>query len=224
MKREEHWNSVYEARPETSVSWFEPEPVVSLDLIRPVLPRDGSVIDIGGASRLVDSLLHLTSGQVAVLDVSEVALNKAKTRLAAWAEGVRWITGDVTTLTDLGQFDVWHDRAVFHFLTDSADRRRYAALAAQTVRRGGHAIIGTFAHDGPRRCSGLEVCRYDAAGLAHELGPSFQLLREHAQRHLTPAGETQSFCWVVCMKIRDRQSFCEFNPKTKSAQSTRHLA
>lgn len=202
MQRKQHWNSIYQNKSDTEVSWFEPEPQVSLELIRSVASDGGSVIDIGGgASRLVDRLLAFDFRPVGVLDVSEVALRKIKDRLGEQSRSIRWIVGDVTELPELGQYDVWHDRAVFHFLTDSADRKRYAALAAQTVRPGGHAILGTFALDGPQKCSGLQVCRYDAAGLARELGPAFWLVREHAHRHVTPSGMVQSFCFAVLQRV-----------------------
>ncbi|WP_437191113.1 class I SAM-dependent methyltransferase [Planctomicrobium sp. SH527] len=203
MQREQHWNSVYQSKSDTEVSWFEPEPQVSLELIRSVAPDGGSVIDVGGGTaRLVDSLLQQSKpGQIAVLDVSEAALRKVKERLGEQAGEVHWVVGDVTEQSGLGQYDVWHDRAVFHFLTDAAERGRYAELAAQTVRPGGHAILGVFALDGPQKCSGLEVCRYDAAGLARELGPAFRLVREHPHRHVTPSGKVQSFCFAVFQRV-----------------------
>lgn len=202
MQREQHWNSVYEAKPETGVSWFELEPTTSLELIRSVMPDGGSVIDIGGGmSLLVDRLLQNDWSPIAVLDVSEVALQNARVRLGKQAERVHWIVSDVTTQSKLGQYDLWHDRAVFHFLTDPMERARYVALASQTVPPGGYAIIGVFAPDGPQMCSGLEVCRYDAAGLSRELGSSFRLLSEHPYRHVTPTGKEQSFCFAVFQRI-----------------------
>lgn len=201
-QRREHWNAVCTAKADHEVSWYEPEPQTSLELIRSVLPPGGSVIDVGGGtSRLVDHLLALDVGQIAVLDVSPLALERSKARLGDQAERVRWIAADVTQAPELGRFDVWHDRAVFHFLTDADDRRKYAALAARTVRAAGHAIIGTFALDGPPKCSGLDVCRYDAAGLAREFGPSFRLLRDLPYRHVTPAGKPQSFCFAVLQRL-----------------------
>lgn len=202
MSRAQHWNTVYDTKSETEVSWFEPDPATSLTLITSVLPSGGSVIDVGGgASRLVDTLLQRGMFEATVLDVSEVALRKVKTRLGTLAEHIHWITGDITMLSDLGQFDVWHDRAVFHFLTEPDDRRHYAALAARSIRPGGHAILGTFAPDGPLKCSGLDVCRYDASGLARELGPAFELRSELRSQHVTPAGKAQSFGFGVFQRV-----------------------
>jgi SAM-dependent methyltransferase len=201
-QRREHWNAVYTAKADDEVSWYEPEPRTSLDLIQSVLPPGGSVLDVGGGtSRLVDHLLALDVGPIAVLDISPLALERAQARLGDQAGRVRWIAADVTQAPDLGQFDVWHDRAVFHFLTDADDRRSYADLAARTVRIGGHAILGTFALDGPPKCSGLDVCRYDAPSLARELGPSFRLMRDLPCLHVTPAGKPQSFCFAVLRRV-----------------------
>ncbi len=134
MSRAQHWGTVYRTKSETEVSWHEEQPTTSVELIQSVLPSGESVIDIGGgASRLADRLLTQGSFRVTVLDVPEVALHKARSRLGAEADRVRWVTGDVTTLADAGQYDVWHDRAVFHFLSDPVERRRCASLAAQGV-------------------------------------------------------------------------------------------
>ncbi|MGN6544093.1 MAG: class I SAM-dependent methyltransferase, partial [Aureliella sp.] len=160
MDRQAHWNNVYKEKSPTEVSWFEAEPQVSLDLIQSVAPVGCSVIDVGGgASRLIDRLLDVGYGPVAVLDVSAVALEKAQARLDNRASRVRWIVSDILECKELGQFDVWHDRAVFHFLTDPAQRRQYVDLAARSLRPGGHLILGTFALAGPEKCSGLPVCR-----------------------------------------------------------------
>lgn len=198
MNRHEHWNSMYQTKGVTEVSWFEPDPQVSLELIKAVSPMHGTVIDVGGgASCLVDRLVDARFKSITVLDISEIAIEHARSRLGAQAENVRWIVGDITQVTDLGQFDVWHDRAVFHFLTDSADRQRYVDLAARTVHVGGYLIIGTFAIDGPQKCSGLEVCRYDAAGLSRELGSRFKLIKNVRHQHTTPAGKLQQFFFGV---------------------------
>ncbi len=194
MNRQQHWNSIYETKPATDVSWFESEPQVSLALIKEVSPPHGRVIDIGGgASRLVDCLLSAGFELVTVLDISENALERAKTRLGAQADQAHWIVGDITQFVDLGQYDVWHDRAVFHFLTDPNDRLKYVELATRTVRDGGHLIIGSFALEGPQQCSGLEVCRYNSTMLCHELGLRFKLVRELLHTHVTPAGKQQEF-------------------------------
>ena len=202
MDRQEHWNRVYTTKAPTEVSWFESEPRVSLELIQSVASSDSSVIDVGGgASQLVDHLLESGYQQVAVLDVSAPALETARARLGDSADRVRWIVADVTQCESLGQFDVWHDRAEFHFLTEASDREKYIDLAARTVPVGGHLIIGTFSLTGPEKCSGLDVCRYDAGALATQLGPRFRLLRELPYTHITPAQKSQQFIFCVFQRI-----------------------
>ena len=156
------------------------------------------MIDVGGgASLLVDRLLDLPFERIAVLDISEAALSKARSRLGERASRVEWIVADIIEAESLGIFDVWHDRAVFHFLTDAADRRRYVELARRTVPVGGHHIIATFAGDGPKRCSGLDVCRYNAETMGAELGGGFSLVREARESHTTPRGSSQAFFYGV---------------------------
>jgi SAM-dependent methyltransferase len=198
-----HWEDVYSTKAETGVSWYQDEPRLSLELIGAVAPAEaGRIIDVGGgASVLVDRLLDLPFGEIAVLDISETALGKAKTRLGGRAERVRWVVADVTEGPELGAFDVWHDRAVFHFLTDPDDRRSYVELARQTVPEGGHLIIATFADDGPKRCSDLDVCRYNARSLASELGEGFSLVREARETHTTPWGSSQAFVYGVFKRL-----------------------
>jgi SAM-dependent methyltransferase len=164
IDRKTHWEQVYSTKAETGVSWYHDEPRVSVELIGAVATAEGGrIIDVGGgASVLVDRLLDLPFGEIAVLDISETALGKARVRLGGRAERVRWVVADVTEAPELGTFDVWHDRAVFHFLTDPDDRRSYVELARKTVPRGGYLVIATFADDGPKRCSDLDVCRYNA--------------------------------------------------------------
>jgi SAM-dependent methyltransferase len=197
--RKSHWETAYATKPETGVSWYQDEPRLSLELIGAVAPAGGGrIIDVGGgASVLVDRLLDLPFGEIAVLDISETALGKARARLGERAERVRWVVADVTQAPELGSFDVWHDRAVFHFLTDPADRRSYVELARKTVPRGGHLVIATFADDGPKRCSGLDVCRYNARSLSSELGEGVSLVREARETHTTPGGFSQPFFYGV---------------------------
>jgi SAM-dependent methyltransferase len=197
--RKSHWETVYSTTAETGVSWYQAEPRLSLELIGTVAPAQGGrIIDVGGgASVLVDRLLDLHFEEIAVLDISEVALGKARARLGERAERVRWVVADLTETPELGTFDVWHDRAVFHFLTDPDDRRSYVELARQTVREGGHVVIATFADDGPKRCSDLDVCRYKARSLASELGEGFSLVREARETHTTPWGSSQAFFYGV---------------------------
>jgi SAM-dependent methyltransferase len=195
---------MYTNRPYEDVGWFEPDPAVSLRLIeRAVSEGARSVIDVGGgASRLADRLLTLGLERIAVLDISEAGLEVAKARLGDRAGDVEWIVGDVTRLADVGEFDVWHDRAVFHFLTDPADRERYVHLAERTVRPGGTAIVATFAPDGPEQCSGLDVCRYDAASLAEQCGPGFRLIDWQDHHHVTPRGVDQHFQYSAFRRVQ----------------------
>ena len=196
--RREHWETVYRTKGTTDVSWYEAEPEVSRKLIQSVAFGGSGVIDVGGgASQLVDRLLTDGYSPVAVLDISTTALEHACRRLGEAGRHVRWIVGDVTQLSDVGRYDVWHDRAVFHFLTDPVDRQKYVALVKRTITVGGHLVIGTFAPDGPEKCSGLEVRRYDAAGLIAEFGPDFRLVEEVKHTHHTPADKLQRFTFTV---------------------------
>jgi SAM-dependent methyltransferase len=194
-ERRAHWDSVYRTKREDEVSWFQASPSLSLDLIHAAgIDRRASIIDVGGgASRLVDALREEGFANVAVLDVSEAAMDKAKVRLGARATGVTWIVADVTQWEPGCTYDVWHDRAAFHFLTAPEDRAAYAQRVLRAVRPGGHVIIGTFALDGPERCSGLPVVRHDAESIGAVLGPSFALIETRRQDHQTPMGGTQRF-------------------------------
>lgn len=194
MDRKTHWNSIYGAKPESDMSWFEAEPRVSLELIGEFCPA-GDVIDIGGgASVLVDRLLD-AGYRPTVLDISEAALAISQRRLGARGGEVRWVVRDVLQFAPSGDFDVWHDRAAFHFLIEAADRRKYIEVAERSVRPGGHLILGTFALDGPARCSGLPVQRYNSASLSDELGAAFELCHERPELHTTPGGAVQRFSW-----------------------------
>jgi SAM-dependent methyltransferase len=198
MDRKTHWQAVYAGKPDDELSWYQADPQPSLDLILAASGGRGRVIDVGGGSSiLVDRLLEARFEKVAVLDISVAAIERSKSRLGERAGQVQWIVADVTHYGDLGQFDVWHDRAAFHFLTDPAERKRYGRLVRKTLPVGGHLIVGTFAADGPEKCSGLEVCRYDARSLAEELGAGFELLRKLTETHVTPWGKPQAFLYCV---------------------------
>jgi SAM-dependent methyltransferase len=199
LDRKAHWERVYSTKGEVEVSWYQDEPRLSLELIRAVVPATGGrIIDVGGGtSVLVDRLLELPFEAIAVLDISGTALGKARLRLGERARRVRWLSADVTDVDDLGTFDIWHDRAVFHFLTDVSDRKRYVELARRTVPEGGHLIVASFADDGPKRCSNLDVCRYNAESMAAELGEGFSLVREARETHTTPWGSSQAFFYGV---------------------------
>jgi SAM-dependent methyltransferase len=198
MEAKQHWEGVYQAKADAELSWFQARPGVGLSLVEGLDPRPRSAIDVGGGqSALAGELLDAGVESVTVLDISAAALERARARLGPRAGAVRWVVADVLDDVDLGAVDLWHDRAVFHFLTDAADRRRYVEAAARAVRAGGHAVISTFAPSGPERCSGLPVCRYDAGALAAEFSPWFELVRSEGERHTTPWGKTQDFTWVV---------------------------
>jgi 2-polyprenyl-3-methyl-5-hydroxy-6-metoxy-1,4-benzoquinol methylase len=194
-ERQAHWQNVYQTKGDRDVSWFQESPTISLDLVRAKgVGPDASIIDVGGgASRLVDALIFEGFRSVTVLDLSENALSITRDRLGAHAERVNWIAADVTTWQPTQSYEVWHDRAAFHFLTDPHDRTAYAECIRKAVRPGGHVIIGTFAPDGPQRCSGLPVVRHDAASLGDMLGPTFRLVETRRHDHQTPSGTNQRF-------------------------------
>ena len=194
-----HWNDVYVSKGDAGVSWFEPIPTTSLDLVRRLaVPASASVVDIGGgASHLVDSLLEDGFAAVTVLDLSAAALEASRRRLGANAEKVEWVVADVTQWEPTRRFDLWHDRAAFHFLTESGKRDAYVERLRMALRPGGHAIIATFAPDGPERCSGLPVVRYEPAALADTIGAPFRLIDERRCLHTTPWGSVQAFQYSV---------------------------
>lgn len=203
MDQKEHWEHIYKTKSPAEVSWFQPEPALSLDMIRSVAPDlEASIIDVGGgASTLVDGLLRGGYSRITVLDLSGEALERSRTRLGAAAESVSWRTADI--LSDEfpeATFDVWHDRAVFHFLTDPSSRKRYVEQVGRAVKRGGFVLVATFAEDGPTRCSGLDVVRYSSESLHAEFGDSFTLLRSEREEHLTPSGATQRFTYCLCRR------------------------
>lgn len=200
--RQAHWEEVYTTRDETEVSWFQDSPAPSLELIERAGGGQGAdIIDIGGgASRLADGLLERGYRHVTVLDISQAALDLACLRLGRRASEVQWIAADVTDWPPSRAFDIWHDRAAFHFLTDAADRAAYVARLNEALRPGGHAIIATFAEDGPETCSGLPVNRYDADALSRELGGAFSLVESRRHDHATPSHATQRFQFSVFQK------------------------
>jgi hypothetical protein len=195
MERAAHWNRVYTTKAEQEVSWFELLPAVSLEMLESAgMTAESCVLDVGGGdSHLVDALAARGLDCLAVLDVSGAALDRAKARLGSAARTPIWIEADVTGDWTLKPMDIWHDRAVFHFLTTPDDRARYRHHLLQTLKRGGSAIIATFALDGPEKCSGLPVARYAPEQLAGELGPAFELRDARPHVHTTPWGSTQSF-------------------------------
>ena len=186
MDLKEHWDAVYRARRPTEVSWYQAEAALSTRLIQQVVATlDAPIIDVGGgASVLVAELAAAGHTDLTVLDLSGAAIAAGRARLGAAAERIRWIEGNILSATlPAGGFAFWHDRAVFHFLTNSADRARYVAQVRRAVEPGGHVLVATFAEDGPTRCSGLEVVRYSPAGLHAQFGPEFTFVR--AERRST---------------------------------------
>jgi SAM-dependent methyltransferase len=201
--RQAHWQQVYQTKASDAVSWYRPHLEVSLQLLEEAgMSAESRLIDVGGgASTLVDDLLARGLRDITVLDVSEQALALARQRLGDRQALVTWLAADALSVMLPEQaYDLWHDRAVFHFLTDPADAARYAAQAARAVRAGGHALIGGFAPDGPERCSGLPVARRSAEDIAAILAPSFRLLAQRAETHVTPGGSEQKFAYALLQR------------------------
>ncbi|MDR0781164.1 MAG: class I SAM-dependent methyltransferase [Pseudomonadales bacterium] len=198
MQSKEHWERVYSTKGTDAVSWYQPHADRSLQLIKATgVPRTASVIDVGGgASTLVDDLLAESYQNITVLDLSVAALNAAKKRLGAQAGSVTWLESDILKAEfPRHTYDVWHDRAVFHFLTDPEDRRIYVQSVLRSVKPGGHVIVATFAEDGPLQCSGLPVMRYSATQLHAEFGENFTLVSHDRELHHTPFGTSQQFTY-----------------------------
>jgi len=197
MDAKSHWENVYESKQPNDVSWYQTHPTLSLQLIEATgIGKQQPILDVGGgASALVDHLLDAGFQHVAVLDISAAALRHARQRLGPRAATVEWFEADVTNFTPLHRFALWHDRAVFHFLTDATDRRHYVRALNETLAAAGHLIIATFALDGPPKCSGLHVARYDAKKLSAELGPGFELLETREETHVTPWQTEQKFTY-----------------------------
>lgn len=201
MTTQAHWENVYQTKAVDDVSWYRPHLEVSLRLIADAAPDASSaVIDVGGGeATLVDDLVVRGYGDVTVLDISPAAIDVAKTRLGKSAAAAHWITGDITAVElEAARYDVWHDRAVFHFLTSADDRAAYVRQVARAVRPGGHVIVATFGPEGPETCSGLDVVRYDAEHLHGEFGPKFRLLDSVTELHETPWGTPQQFMYCFC--------------------------
>lgn len=197
MNNERHWDAAYSAG-DAGVSWFQDSPTRSLELILAVDDLRSSVIDVGGgSSRLAEALVGLDWDDVSVLDVSDAALAIARERLGDSATAVEWIASDVISWEPSRRYDIWHDRAVLHFLTDHADRDAYLSNLRSALVPGGHVVIGVFAEDGPERCSGLVVRRYSHADLRAFLGEQFEIVLELSEEHLTPDGSAQRFNWIV---------------------------
>jgi 2-polyprenyl-3-methyl-5-hydroxy-6-metoxy-1,4-benzoquinol methylase len=203
MQSKEHWDQVYSNKPTDGVSWFQEHAEQSLRLIRGTgVAKSASIIDVGGgASTLVDDLLRDGYSELTVLDLSAAALAAARVRLGEQAERVKWLEANIVTAQlPFQAYDVWHDRAVFHFLTAADERRSYVDKVLRSVKPGGHVIVATFAEDGPTQCSGLPVMRYSASELHAQFGGQFELLRHEGEEHHTPAGKVQKFVYCYCRK------------------------
>jgi SAM-dependent methyltransferase len=201
MDAQQHWERVYQSKEPEQLSWFQSQASLSLQLIARWAPeRNSHIVDVGaGASTLVDGLLADGYSRITVLDLSGAALDRARQRLGAVAAQVNWQREDVLTASiPAASVDVWHDRAVFHFLTDPDDRARYVAQVRRAVRPGGAVMVATFAEDGPTRCSGLDVRRYSPTELHNEFGLEFQLLESRREEHRTPWGAPQAFTYCFC--------------------------
>lgn len=202
MKPKSYWEKVYTTKSSEAMSWYQPHATLSLDLIRRVAPQKSArVVDVGGgASSLVDGLLADGMTDVSVLDISGAALKVARLRLGEQARRVRWLEGDITTVgLEKASIDVWHDRAVFHFLTNAIDRAAYVAQVRHAVRPGGHVIVAAFGPNGPLQCSGLPVVRYAPDALHAEFGGAFELLEHVKEDHYTPSGLVQHFVYCHCV-------------------------
>jgi ubiquinone/menaquinone biosynthesis C-methylase UbiE len=203
MEPKTHWETVYETKDSTAVSWFQADPELSLQLIEHAgVDNSSQVIDIGGgASTFVDHLLDRGYQSITVLDISAAALRVSQQRLGAKKNSITWLEADITQVQLPQQFyDVWHDRAVFHFLTQAADRQKYVEAVRHSVKAGGHVIIATFGIDGPTSCSGLEIVRYSPDSLHAEFGSHFNLVQSTSESHITPFGTEQKFIYCYCRK------------------------
>lgn len=198
MNCQEHWENVYRSKPAESLGWYLPRLRTSLAWIRELgLDKDAPIIDVGGgASTLIDDLIDDGYRSVTVLDISGSSLAQSKARLGEKAVPVTWLVGDITQIELPGnKFDVWHDRAVFHFLTETEQQRQYRDVLLASLKPGGHLIIGTFAPEAPPKCSGLPVQRYDREQLVAALGSELELIREHKEMHVTPGGVEQMYLY-----------------------------
>jgi SAM-dependent methyltransferase len=201
MNSKEHWENVYHTKAPDEVSWYSSHLGTSLKVIEQRAPdRSSPIIDVGGgASTLVDDLVARGYRDVTVLDISETAIGEARKRLGSESERVTWLVGEITTIAlKRSAYSVWHDRAAFHFLTGNRERIAYVRQVTKSVRPGGHVIVGTFGPEGPKRCSGLDVVRYDAESLHREFGTQFQLLESSEELHRTPSGAVQQFLYCYC--------------------------
>jgi SAM-dependent methyltransferase len=198
-----HWDDLYRTKDRKRVSWYQAEAGVSLRLIQQHVPDlRAPIIDVGGGASVLVAQLHAAGYRdLTVLDLSGAAIATAQATLGPAAETIRWIEADILTAElDPGRYTLWHDRALFHFLTDPADRARYVAQARRAVAPGGYLLVASFAEDGPTHCSGLEVVRYSAQSLQAQFGEEFTFLEAQREEHRTPGGQVQAFIYCVCRR------------------------
>lgn len=203
--RKSHWENIYQTKKLEEVSWYQPNPETSLNFIRELgLPRDANIIDVGGGdSFFVDYLLELGYQNITVLDISESAINRAKKRLAGKVGNIKWIVSDINDFQPEMQYDFWHDRAAFHFLTNDKEVEKYVETAAQSVSRDGIVVLGTFSENGPKKCSGIEIKQYSEQGLEQAFQNHFEKIRCFTVNHETPFDTVQNFV------------FCSFRKKSE---------
>jgi 2-polyprenyl-3-methyl-5-hydroxy-6-metoxy-1,4-benzoquinol methylase len=201
MTTQIHWDKIYTEKAPNALSWYRPHLEISLQLIEKVAAdHAAAIIDVGGGeSTLVDDLIARGYENVTVLDISQTAVEANRTRLGSTSQRVKWLVADITQVRlQVSAFDVWHDRAVFHFLTAQSDRAAYVRQVARSVKRGGYVIVSTFGPEGPTKCSGLDVVRYDVESLHREFGVHFRLRGSSKELHQTPFGTTQQFLYCYC--------------------------
>lgn len=198
-----HWEKVYQTNHPRAVSWFQQEPAISMQLIQnSSVKMTDPIIDVGGgASTLVDCLESRGYANLAVLDISSAAIELSRERLGAASSRITWHTADITTFEPPNTYCLWHDRAVFHFLTKRSERRKYVEVLERSVPSNGHVIIATFSVGGPEKCSGLKIVQYDAPKLLAALGDDFQLIEEVGEIHLTPQGREQKFSYFRMIRL-----------------------
>ena len=206
--RNKHWGDVYQEKSSSELSWYQKEPKLSMELIRSTnVASNDAIIDVGaGTSVLVDYLKKEHYINFNVLDISENAIAIAKKRLGKSAKSINWIVSDITKFDVFQKFSLWHDRALFHFLTDPSDRRIYVKALINAIRPEGHLIIATFAIGGPKKCSGLEIVQYDSEKMIAELGDNFKLVEERKEVHITPANKEQKFNFFLFLRVPNKSN------------------
>ena len=203
-ERKAHWENIYSTKSLNEVSWYQPTPETSLDFIKKLnLPKDASIIDIGGGdSFLVDNLLALGYTNISVLDISEKAIERAKERLGNNSTKVKWIVSDIATFNPTEKYDLWHDRAAFHFLTNLKEINHYTKIITQSLSLNGYVILGTFSKNGPLKCSGIEITQYNTEDLITTFR-DLRLIESKAIEHSTPFDTTQNFTFA-CFEIKTK--------------------